>query len=36
MLGNKADAAVESYQPPTLKKLDDGPIDGDLDDEIPF
>ena len=36
MLGNKADAAVESYQPPALKKLDDGPIDGDLDDEIPF
>ncbi len=36
MLGNKADAAVESYQPPTLKKLNDGPIDGDLDDEIPF
>jgi len=36
MLGNKADAAVESYQPPALKKLNDGPIDGDLDDEIPF
>lgn len=36
MLGNKADAAVESYQPPALKKLDDGPINGDLDDEIPF
>ena len=37
MLGNKADAAVESYQPPALKKLDNGPIDdGDLDDEIPF
>jgi len=39
MLGNKADAAVESYQPPALKKLDDGPINGatnELDDEIPF
>jgi single-strand DNA-binding protein len=36
MLGNKADAAVESYQPPALKKLDDGPISNDPDDEIPF
>lgn len=39
MLGNKADAAAGSYQPPALKKLDDGPINGatnELDDEIPF
>jgi single-strand DNA-binding protein len=39
MLGNKADAAVENYQPPALKKLDDGLINGapnELDDEIPF
>ena len=39
MLGNKVDAAVESYQPPALKKLDHGPINGatnELDDELPF